>query len=99
MVSSKDMRRPDLSMLPLPYAARLNAASETANGHSRWAGANEQSVANVANSVVVPYQEPAASSDKADFSSTISSTLPMAAMFTRNRYIGWYVTRPSNGWI
>ncbi|KID70070.1 putative protein family UPF0139, partial [Metarhizium brunneum ARSEF 3297] len=50
MVSSKDMRRPDL---------------------------------------IVPYQEPAASSDKADFSSTISSTLPMAAMFTRNRYIGW----------
>ncbi|KAF5138186.1 hypothetical protein E5D57_001967 [Metarhizium anisopliae] len=90
MVSSKDMRRPDLSMLPLPYAARLNPASETANGHSRWAGANEQSVANVANSaIVVPYQEPAASSDKADFSSTISSTLPMAAMFTRNRYIGW----------
>ncbi|KHN98829.1 uncharacterized protein MAM_03291 [Metarhizium album ARSEF 1941] len=39
--------------------------------------------------IFVPYQEPAASGDKADFSSTISSTLPMAAMFTRNRYIGW----------
>ncbi|QUC20082.1 uncharacterized protein UV8b_04323 [Ustilaginoidea virens] len=39
--------------------------------------------------LVVPYQEPAASSDKPEFSSTISSTLPMAAMFTRNRYIGW----------
>ncbi|QPH18818.1 hypothetical protein C2857_003918 [Epichloe festucae Fl1] len=39
--------------------------------------------------LIVPYQEPAASSDKTEFSSTISSTLPMAAMFTRNRYIGW----------
>ncbi|KAG6320640.1 hypothetical protein E4U22_003051, partial [Claviceps purpurea] len=39
--------------------------------------------------LIVPYQEPTPSSDKAEFSSTISSTLPMAAMFTRNRYIGW----------
>ncbi|KZZ93251.1 putative protein family UPF0139 [Moelleriella libera RCEF 2490] len=39
--------------------------------------------------LIVPYQEPAASASKAEFSSTISSTLPMAAMFTRNRYIGW----------
>ncbi|KAK2598928.1 hypothetical protein QQS21_005606 [Conoideocrella luteorostrata] len=39
--------------------------------------------------LIVPYQEPAASTDRSDFSSTISSTLPMAAMFTRNRYIGW----------
>ncbi|KAF3001079.1 hypothetical protein G7054_g14542 [Neopestalotiopsis clavispora] len=39
--------------------------------------------------LVVPYQEPAAKGDAADFSSTLSSTLPMAAIFTRNRYIGW----------
>ncbi|KAG6027793.1 hypothetical protein E4U41_000838 [Claviceps citrina] len=39
--------------------------------------------------LIVPYQEPVSSSDKPEFSSTISSALPMAAMFTRNRYIGW----------
>ncbi|KAG5944608.1 hypothetical protein E4U53_006864, partial [Claviceps sorghi] len=41
----------------------------------------------------VPYQEPDSASDKPEFSSTVSSTLPMAAMFTRNRYIGWYAGR------
>ncbi|KAJ1335658.1 PAT complex subunit Asterix [Microdochium nivale] len=40
--------------------------------------------------LVVPYQAPAKSAgDQADFSSTISSTLPMAAIFTRNKYLGW----------
>ncbi|RYP32773.1 hypothetical protein DL767_005021 [Monosporascus sp. MG133] len=40
--------------------------------------------------LVVPYQEPAAKSgDSAELSSTLSSTLPMAAIFTRNRYLGW----------
>ncbi|KAI1090043.1 hypothetical protein F5B19DRAFT_494782 [Rostrohypoxylon terebratum] len=40
--------------------------------------------------LVVPYQEPGPKSgDNAEFSSTLSSTLPMAAIFTRNRYIGW----------
>ncbi|KAI4604487.1 hypothetical protein KJ359_000625 [Pestalotiopsis sp. 9143b] len=39
--------------------------------------------------LVVPYQEPASKGDASDFSSTLSSTLPMAAIFTRNRYIGW----------
>ncbi|KAI2617168.1 hypothetical protein GGR54DRAFT_641271 [Hypoxylon sp. NC1633] len=40
--------------------------------------------------LVVPYQEPPAKSgDGAELSSTLSSTLPMAAIFTRNRYIGW----------
>ncbi|PNY26703.1 Uncharacterized protein TCAP_03380 [Tolypocladium capitatum] len=39
--------------------------------------------------LVVPYQEPAASTDKADFSSTLSSTMPMAAMFTRSKFVGW----------
>ncbi|KAI0897425.1 hypothetical protein F4806DRAFT_400668 [Annulohypoxylon nitens] len=40
--------------------------------------------------LVVPYQEPGPKAgDSAEFSSTLSSTLPMAAIFTRNRYIGW----------
>ncbi|KAI3340916.1 hypothetical protein F4824DRAFT_496516 [Ustulina deusta] len=41
--------------------------------------------------LVVPYQEsPAAKSgDSPEFSSTLSSTMPMAAIFTRNKYIGW----------
>lgn len=39
--------------------------------------------------LIIPYQEPAASGDSTDFSSTLSSTLPMAAIFMRNRYIGW----------
>ncbi|KAH7037403.1 uncharacterized protein B0I36DRAFT_313971 [Microdochium trichocladiopsis] len=40
--------------------------------------------------LVVPYQAPASkASDPADFGSTISSTLPMAAIFTRNKYLGW----------
>lgn len=40
---------------------------------------------------VIPYQEPKAKSDTTDFSSTMATTLPMAAMFTRNKFIGWYV--------
>ncbi|KAI0397682.1 hypothetical protein F5Y17DRAFT_414248 [Xylariaceae sp. FL0594] len=41
--------------------------------------------------LIVPYQEPPASSanDSPEFSSTLSSTMPMAAIFTRNKYIGW----------
>ncbi|KAK3336848.1 hypothetical protein B0T19DRAFT_410756 [Cercophora scortea] len=39
--------------------------------------------------LVIPYQEPVAKGDSSDFSSTLSSTLPMAAIFMRNRYIGW----------
>jgi hypothetical protein len=38
---------------------------------------------------VIPYQEPASKGDNAEFASTISSTLPMAAIFLRNRYVGW----------
>jgi hypothetical protein len=38
---------------------------------------------------VVPYQAPAPKGDNADISSTLSSTLPMAAIFTRNKFIGW----------
>ena len=39
--------------------------------------------------LVVPYQEPTVSGDGGDFGGAISSTLPMAAMFTRNKFIGW----------
>lgn len=40
--------------------------------------------------LIVPYQEPAAKAgENAEFGSTVSSTLPMAAIFTRNKYIGW----------
>ncbi|KEZ39218.1 hypothetical protein SAPIO_CDS9883 [Scedosporium apiospermum] len=39
--------------------------------------------------LVVPYQEPQPRPDEVEFSSTLSSTLPMAAMMTRNRFIGW----------
>ncbi|EAA36057.1 hypothetical protein GE21DRAFT_1244 [Neurospora crassa] len=39
--------------------------------------------------LIIPYQEPAAKTDAPEFQSTLSSTLPMAAIFMRNRYIGW----------
>ncbi|KAI1749281.1 hypothetical protein F4782DRAFT_310539 [Xylaria castorea] len=40
--------------------------------------------------LVVPYQEPPVGKDDSpEFSSTLSSTMPMAAIFTRNKYIGW----------
>ena len=38
---------------------------------------------------VVPYQEPAPKGDTPEFQSTLSSTMPMAAVFMRNKYIGW----------
>ncbi|TGO46744.1 hypothetical protein BOTNAR_0568g00050 [Botryotinia narcissicola] len=34
---------------------------------------------------------PAAKESPSDFGGTLGSTLPMAAMFTRNKLIGWYV--------
>ncbi|SPN99783.1 uncharacterized protein DNG_02635 [Cephalotrichum gorgonifer] len=39
--------------------------------------------------LIVPYQAPATKEDTADFSSSIASTLPMAAMLTRNKFVGW----------
>ncbi|KAJ6789843.1 hypothetical protein PWT90_07051 [Aphanocladium album] len=39
--------------------------------------------------LIVPYQEPSAKSDNPEFGSTLSSTMPMAAMFTRNKFVGW----------
>ncbi|UQC89150.1 uncharacterized protein CLUP02_14678 [Colletotrichum lupini] len=38
--------------------------------------------------LIVPYQEPKAKGDSTELSSTLSSTLPMAAMLTRNKFIG-----------
>ncbi|KAL2395801.1 hypothetical protein ABEF95_010402 [Exophiala dermatitidis] len=39
--------------------------------------------------LVIPYVEP--KEDKpADLGSTLTSTMPMAAMFTRNRMLGWF---------
>ncbi|KAJ9614025.1 hypothetical protein H2200_002161 [Cladophialophora chaetospira] len=39
--------------------------------------------------LAIPYVEP--KDEKAsDFSSTLTSTMPMAAMFTRNRMLGWF---------
>lgn len=39
--------------------------------------------------LAIPYVDPPKSTSEADMSSTMSSTMPMAAMFTRNRMIGW----------
>lgn len=46
--------------------------------------------------VVIPYQEPVAKGDNVEFQSTLSSTLPMAAIFMRNKYIGWYAQTRSH---
>ncbi|KNG85861.1 hypothetical protein ANOM_003668 [Aspergillus nomiae NRRL 13137] len=39
--------------------------------------------------LAIPYVDPPANKDDADMSGAMTSTLPMAAMFTRNRMIGW----------
>ncbi|KAK1141638.1 hypothetical protein N8T08_008902 [Aspergillus melleus] len=39
--------------------------------------------------LAIPYVDPPKSKDDADMTGAMSSTLPMAAMFTRNRMIGW----------
>ncbi|GAD92172.1 hypothetical protein AN4742.2 [Paecilomyces variotii No. 5] len=38
---------------------------------------------------VIPYVDPPKDKNEADMSGAMSSTMPMAAMFTRNRMIGW----------
>jgi hypothetical protein len=45
---------------------------------------------------VIPYQAPATKENSGDFGGAMSSTIPMAAMFTRNKYIGWYVCGPEH---
>lgn len=46
---------------------------------------------------VIPYQQPAPKEGNlGDIGNTLSSTVPMAAMFTRNKYIGWYGNTPKD---
>ncbi|PHH71208.1 hypothetical protein CDD80_5434 [Ophiocordyceps camponoti-rufipedis] len=80
-------------------AAEMPAASSPAMERiSSWPAAAERGpgfqavgsdVEVLARALFVPYQEPAATGDKADLSSTVATTMPMAAMFTRNKFIGW----------
>ncbi|ORY11540.1 translation initiation factor SUI1 [Clohesyomyces aquaticus] len=39
--------------------------------------------------LIVPYAEPSKEKSDGDIASTMASTLPMAAIFTRNKMIGW----------
>jgi hypothetical protein len=39
--------------------------------------------------LVIPYVDPPQKKEETDMSGTMTTTLPMAAMFTRNRMIGW----------
>ncbi|KAF2245084.1 hypothetical protein BU26DRAFT_462877 [Trematosphaeria pertusa] len=39
--------------------------------------------------LIVPYAEPAKDKSEGDMASTMASTLPMAAIFTRNKMVGW----------
>ncbi|KAL5397617.1 hypothetical protein PMIN02_002121 [Paraphaeosphaeria minitans] len=39
--------------------------------------------------LIVPYAGPAKDKSDGDMSSTMATTLPMAAIFTRNKMIGW----------
>lgn len=105
MAPNKDMRRQDLSKhhflpaLALPLAApeetsaaprhkatrlRGNASCAAATYLEKTTEANRNSF-----SAVVPFQEPKNKKDPAEFGSTLASTMPMAAMFTRNKFVGW----------
>lgn len=39
--------------------------------------------------LIIPYQLPVVKESSSDFSGTLGNTLPMAAMFTRNKFVGW----------
>ncbi|CAK3784968.1 translation initiation factor [Lecanosticta acicola] len=39
--------------------------------------------------LIVPYMEPEKDKENTDFQSTMTSTLPMAAIFTRNKMLAW----------
>ncbi|PWW75198.1 hypothetical protein C7212DRAFT_297432 [Tuber magnatum] len=39
--------------------------------------------------LIIPYVAPTAEANGTDISATMTSTLPMAAMFTRNKVVGW----------
>ncbi|KAK2804549.1 hypothetical protein FQN51_001750 [Onygenales sp. PD_10] len=50
--------------------------------------------------LVVPYVDPPEKKSDADMASTVSSTMPMAAMFTRNKMIAWAsVTFSLQNWM
>ncbi|GAB1740102.1 hypothetical protein NU219Hw_g5020t1 [Hortaea werneckii] len=50
--------------------------------------------------LIVPYAEPEKDKESNDMQSTMASTLPMAAMFTRNKLIGWTAVLFSiQGWL
>ncbi|CZT15127.1 uncharacterized protein RCC_01020 [Ramularia collo-cygni] len=51
--------------------------------------------------LIVPYTEAAADKEgSSDFNSTMTSTLPMAAIFTRNKLLGWTaVLFAVQGWL
>ncbi|TGJ87659.1 hypothetical protein E0Z10_g1159 [Xylaria hypoxylon] len=98
MASKKDMRRPDLGKTAKPLVHRICASHRIAlRAPERETPAiqykTRQDKANKIRpaQTVVPYQEPPAgkSGESPEFSSTLSSTMPMAAIFTRNKYIGW----------
>lgn len=80
MSTKKDMRRPDLSEFHLFIEPAVAVAVAVA-------------VADLSPKVI-PYQLPAAKEASSDISGTLGSTMPMAAMFTRNKFIGWYVVLP-----
>ncbi|KAJ2906542.1 hypothetical protein MKZ38_001185 [Zalerion maritima] len=40
--------------------------------------------------LIVPYVEPKPNPENVEFSSTLASTMPMAAIFTRNKFVGWF---------
>lgn len=39
--------------------------------------------------LIIPYQAPVTVETPSDISPTLCSTLPMAAMFTRNKFVAW----------
>ncbi|KAF1344821.1 hypothetical protein BDV97DRAFT_63055 [Delphinella strobiligena] len=39
--------------------------------------------------LIVPYMEPATKDDSGDITGAVGNTLPMAAIFTKNKMIGW----------
>ncbi|CRK39296.1 hypothetical protein BN1723_004543 [Verticillium longisporum] len=67
----------------------VSAGTSTINNPFEMASKKDMRRADLANtSPVIPYQAPKPKETQ-ELSSTLSSTLPMAVMLTRNRFIGW----------
>ena len=81
--NKRDMRRPDLS----EWETTICAARTR-----RLAALTSTYL------TVIPYQEPKPK-DSNELSSTLSSTMPMAVMLTRNRFIGWYACPESPNYV